>query len=92
MTRVIFEQKNYVDVLEKRIKDKDAIYLEVVADNRVVLSHQKLKAELSVLQQWSGNNRDIGSPSRGVLVVKNLKKTTSAKIFKGSELDNSKNG
>ena len=34
-TRVIYEQKNYIDVLEKRIKVKDSIYLEVVADNRV---------------------------------------------------------
>lgn len=46
-TRVIYEQKNYIDVLEKRIKVKDSIYLEVVADNRVDLPHAvtKVRAE-----------------------------------------------
>ena len=36
-TKALMEQKDYIEVLEKRIKDKDKLYLEVVSENKVLL-------------------------------------------------------
>jgi len=35
-TRVIVEQKDYITILENRIKEKDKLYLQVVGENKVV--------------------------------------------------------
>ncbi len=34
-TKVVVEQKNYIQILESRIKDKDSLYLQVVSENKV---------------------------------------------------------
>lgn len=36
-TKVVVEQKNYIQILENRIKEKDSLYLQVVAENKVCL-------------------------------------------------------
>ena len=36
-TKALMEQKSYIEVLEKRIKDKDKLYLDVVSENKVLL-------------------------------------------------------
>lgn len=37
LTRVVVEQKNYIQILENRIKDKDSIYLQVSMENKVFI-------------------------------------------------------
>lgn len=91
-TKVVVEQRNYIQILENRIKDKDSIYLQVVAENKVDLLHKKLKAEIKLFHDWGKsdvkglrNSTQLSSNSNSI--IKNLKKTTSAKIFKGSDLE-----
>lgn len=91
-TKVVVEQKNYIQILENRIKDKDTLYLQVVSENKVPFSHQKLKSELKLLQDWGkGESKKLRDStqisSANNTIIKNLKKTTSAKIFKGSDLE-----
>lgn len=87
----MIEQKNYIQILENRIKDKDSIYLQVVAENK------KMKADINLAQDWNRRSakklRESANFSSAVVQTpqKNLKKTTSAKIFKGSDLEVSSN-
>lgn len=91
-TKVVVEQKNYIQILESRIKDKDSLYLQVVSENKVNDPNQKIKSELRLLQDWSkGETKKLRDSthisSTNNSIIKNLKKTTSAKIFKGSDLE-----
>lgn len=86
-TKVVVEQKNYIQILENRIKDKDALYLQVVAENK------KMKSEMRLFQDWNKlDNKQLRESANFICTTtnppqKNLKKTTSAKIFKGSDLE-----
>lgn len=85
--KAMVEQANYITILEGRLKEKDKMIMTVQGEK------EKIKMELKLITSWSKRGiRDVKESAPAAVAFINpsgkiLKKTTSAKIFKGSDLD-----